>query len=139
MDMTGLSQFVFRGETGNSNFSLSISQIGKRLGARMPRVTTNNYAVAYFDGQQIPCRTLDVSVSGLSLTSPVHRQVGMPLKIEISLGESVGWICIDATLVREENRGASYLWGVRFRNLDYWVREYLSGYLEELAVCSAVA
>lgn len=106
---------------------------------RMPRVPTNNYAVIYFDGEQIPCRTLDVSLTGLSLTSPVRRRVGMPMKIEISLGDSVGWICFDATLVREEIRGESYLWGVRFRNLDYWVREYLSGYLEELAVCSAVA
>ena len=106
---------------------------------RMPRAEADAFAMIYLGGEQIPCRTLNISVSGLLLTSSVRRQIGQPLKIEFSLGESVGFMCLDAVLVREERRGQGFLWGLKFCNLDFWVREYLTGYIDEIAGCRAVA
>jgi len=82
-----------------------------------PRVELNSDAVVYLGGEQIPCRTLNVAVGGIALSSPVRRTVGSPIRVDFLLPDN-GWMSAEATLVRDARYYGSFVWGIQFEGLD---------------------
>lgn len=105
---------------------------------RAPRVSLSSDAVVYLGGEQIPCRTANMSTSGLALISPVRRRVGGQIRVEFRLSQIL-WVTVQGQLVRHERRNGGYLWGVEFQEIDHWVKEYLEGFVEEQLANEAVA
>jgi hypothetical protein len=85
----------------------------------------------YLAGEQMTGRLVNMSATGLALTCDVRRDGEQPVQVEFDLGSSIGWLRLEARLVRDENLPAGYLWGLMFINLSPWVHYYLEGYVED--------
>ena len=87
-----------------------------------PRVPYYTHAVVTMDEEQFPCRTLDLSASGVSLVSQAKRQPGIPVKVELLLESVERWISLDGFLVRVERLNGLFFWGIRFDQQDEKVK-----------------
>lgn len=105
---------------------------------RAPRVDLSDDAVVHLGGEQIACRTANMSTSGLALICPVRRRVGGQVRVEFRLSQIL-WVTVQGQLVRHERRNGGYLWGVEFLEVDQWVEKYLKDYIEEQLSDNAVA
>jgi len=97
---------------------------------RAPRVDLTGDAVVYIGGEQIACRTSNMSTSGLGLLCPVRRRVGGQIRVEFRLSQIL-WVAVSALLVRHERRTGGFLWGVEFMDVDHWVQQYIEGFIED--------
>jgi hypothetical protein len=96
----------------------------------------HSYASLYLGGEQIPGQILNLSATGVALKCPVKRELGKTVQVEFYLGRSVGWIRVEAKLVRYEHLSLGFLWGLKFVNLSDWVQAYLEGFVKDQLVIS---
>ena len=94
-----------------------------------PRVPLVSHGVVYIGGEQIACKTLNVAMIGIAITCPVRRRVGSVMKLEFKLPNDDGWVRVKAKLVRDERYYQSYLWGIRFEEVDEAGEQLLSAYV----------
>ncbi len=95
------------------------------------RAEMNSDAVVYLGGEQIPCRTLNVSRHGIALSSPVRRMMDSPLRVEFLVPEGYGWVKARASLVRDARYYGAFVWGVVFSDLDELSKNLLEEYVED--------
>jgi len=98
-----------------------------------PRVEMNSDAVVYLGGEQIPCRTLNVAVGGMALSSPVRRELGSAIRVDFLLPDE-GWMSAGATLVRDARYHGAFVWGVQFEGLDRQTELLLEEYVDQQLV-----
>jgi hypothetical protein len=95
------------------------------------RAEMNSDAVVYLGGEQIPCRTLNISLDGMALSSPVRRRVDSPLKVNFLIPDGYGWVEAQATLVRDARYYGSFVWGIEFGSLDENSKKLVQEYVDE--------
>ncbi len=95
------------------------------------RAEMNSDAVVYLGGEQIPCRTLNISLQGMALSSPVRRRMDSHLRVDFLIPDGYGWVKTRATLVRDARYYGTFVWGVEFRNLDDDSGKMVQEYVED--------
>lgn len=95
------------------------------------RAEMNSDAVVKLGGEQIPCRTLNISLEGMALSSPVRRQMDRPLTIEFLIPGGLGWVHADGTLRRDARFYGAFVWGIEFESLDDSTRKLVQEYVED--------
>jgi hypothetical protein len=110
---------------------------GQVSGRRATRVPIDTDAIAVLGGELIPCRTLNLSVSGLALAAPVRRGTGRPVRVDFFLSEIFGWVSVDALLVRDEVHKGGFLWGVSFLDLGQHLTECFTSHVNQSLASSS--
>jgi len=95
------------------------------------RAEMNSDAVVYLGGEQIPCRTLNISLQGIALSSPVRRMMDSPLRVDFLVPDGYGWIRSRATLVRDARYYGAFVWGIVFDDLDEKSKAMVEEYVED--------
>ncbi len=96
--------------------------------ARAPLIS---HGVVFIGGEQIACKTLNVAVIGIAIPCPVRRRVGSSMRLEFKLPSENDWVRVTAKLIREERYYQSYLWGVKFEDIDEETQRLLSAYVDK--------
>ncbi len=87
-----------------------------------PRLPYYTHAIVRMEDEQFPCRTLDLSASGVSLVSQAQLQPGIPITVELLLESVEQWISVEGLLVRVERLNGMFFWGIRFDEQDEKVK-----------------
>jgi hypothetical protein len=96
-----------------------------------PRAPLDADAVVHHGGEQIFCRTMNLSSKGMALFSPVQRQTGSLFFVVFQLPNGYGDTRVHARLVRRESFHGRFILGLQFKDLDDGTRQRLQGYVEE--------
>src|SRR5262245_54326427 len=86
-------------------------------GRRRPRAPLDREAVAYVGNSQAECRTLDVSVGGIALSTRTAHESGQFARLSwaFAAGQRVD---ADIVIVRVDRRADEYILGAAFLRID---------------------
>src|SRR5262245_1985475 len=84
---------------------------------RHQRAPLNREAVAYVGNGQAGCRTLDVSVGGIALSSASSQPVGQFARVSWSFAAGK-WVDADIVIVRVDQRQNEFVIGASFLRID---------------------
>jgi c-di-GMP-binding flagellar brake protein YcgR len=108
---------------------MSMADSAERRAA--PRVEMHSDAVVYLGGEQIPCRTLNIAVGGMALSSPVRRRLGSNIRVDFLLPNGHGWMSTGATIVRDQRYHGAFVWGIQFEDLDEQTEKMLGSFVDQ--------
>ncbi len=102
---------------------------------RVPRVLLHSVGTIDLGDRQIPCQTLELSVSGLSLLTPRAEPPSGPVRVRFQLGRrDASWTEVDARVVRSEGWDASSsVWALELFELDPGPRRHVRSFVEARA------
>ncbi|MBW2735583.1 MAG: PilZ domain-containing protein [Deltaproteobacteria bacterium] len=95
-----------------------------------PRCAYSATAVVYVANEQLVCRAIDISTSGMLIIPPTRRERGSFLRVNLSLPSFDEVLDVDAIVVREAEVNGRYAWGVAFHDPDERVVQLLGAFVQ---------
>jgi hypothetical protein len=99
-----------------------------------PRAPLEGRAVVFVGSRQASARTLDISVSGISVSTPTLETPAQFIRVNFSIGPESGWFDADGVLARVAEDHGGYLWGVKFLSMAPEVARKIRGYVARSSV-----
>lgn len=96
-----------------------------------PRVALNTEAVIEHADTKVRCRALNIATRGLALLCKSEVLVGQRVRVHFFLPNGAGWLCTNATLVREEPHTSGRLLGLKFQFTDDQTTMLIERYVAE--------